>query len=133
MKKDIFDLKSDLSGLNSDFYKLEPDIQVTSNVNSKLSERLVKMKRCYANNSILGGNVEKFSVFLQALLMTLNQKFWKFEEFDVPIDLTLVEDCHRLSSRLAKDSHYQLMKLNRRNIVVSLYKVICRTCRRKTK
>ena len=44
LKKDISDLKSDLCGLMSDFYKLQADIQVTRNVNSKLSE-----KRCYAN------------------------------------------------------------------------------------
>ena len=45
LKKDISDLKIDLSGLKSDFYKLEADIQVTRNVNSKLSERLVAMER----------------------------------------------------------------------------------------
>ena len=44
LKKDISDLKSDLCGLMSDFYKLQADIQVTRNVNSKLSE-----KRCHAN------------------------------------------------------------------------------------
>ena len=45
LKKDISDLKIDLSGQKSDFYKLEADIQVTRNVNSKLSERLVTMER----------------------------------------------------------------------------------------
>ena len=71
------DLKNDLSGLKSHFSKLEADIQVTRNVNTKLSERLVTMeRRCYA---ILGGNVFEFRVFLQALLiMDLIQKFWKF-------------------------------------------------------
>ena len=50
LKKDISDLKSDLSGLKSDFSKLEADIQVSRNVNSKLSGRLVTMeRRCYAN------------------------------------------------------------------------------------
>ena len=49
LKKDISDLKSDLYGLKSDFSKLELDIQVTRNKNSKLSERLVTMERCYAN------------------------------------------------------------------------------------
>ena len=52
LKKDISDLKSDLPELNSDFSKLEADIQVTRNVNTKLSEKLVAI--------------------------TLNKKFWKF-------------------------------------------------------
>ena len=45
LKKDISDLKSDLSELKSDFSKLEADIQVSRNVNSKLSERLLTMER----------------------------------------------------------------------------------------
>ena len=50
LKKDISGLKSDLSGLMSDFSKLEADIQVTRNVNCKLSEKLVTMERkCYTN------------------------------------------------------------------------------------
>ena len=50
LKKVISDLKSDLSGLKSDFFKLEADIQVSRNVNSKLSERLLTVEmRCYAN------------------------------------------------------------------------------------
>ena len=50
LKKDISDLKYGLFGIKSDFSKLKADIQVSRNVSSKLSERLVKMKRrCYAN------------------------------------------------------------------------------------
>ena len=50
LKQNIADLKSDLSGLKSDFSKLAAYMQVTRNVNSKLSERLVTMERmCYAN------------------------------------------------------------------------------------
>ena len=50
LKKDIFGLKNDLSGLKSDFSKLEAVIQVTRNVNYKLSERLMEMeRRCYVN------------------------------------------------------------------------------------
>ena len=48
--KKISDLKSDLSGLKSDFYKLEADIQVTRNVNSNLSERLVTMEKNFYSN-----------------------------------------------------------------------------------
>ena len=45
LKKDISDLKIDLSGLKPDFSKLDSDIQVSRNVNSKLSERLLTMER----------------------------------------------------------------------------------------
>ena len=50
LKKDISILKTDLPGLKSDFSKLETNIQVTRNVNTTQSERLVKMeRRCYSN------------------------------------------------------------------------------------
>ena len=50
LKKDICESKIDLSGMKFDFSKLEADIQVSRNVNSKLSERLLTMeRRCYAN------------------------------------------------------------------------------------
>ena len=52
------DLKSNLSGLKADFSKLEADIQVSRNVNSELSEKLVTMERgATLMNSILGGSV----------------------------------------------------------------------------
>ena len=43
-KKDISDLKCDLSGLKSYFSKLDADIQVSRNANYKLSERHVTME-----------------------------------------------------------------------------------------
>ena len=50
LMKDISDLKIDLSGLKLDFSKLEADIQVTRNINLKLSEGFVTMERsCYTN------------------------------------------------------------------------------------
>ena len=50
LKKDISDLESNLSWLKSDVSTLEAYIQVSRNLNSKLSERLVTMEsRCYAN------------------------------------------------------------------------------------
>ena len=44
LKKDISDLKCHLSGLKSTFSKLDADIQVNRNINSKLSEKLVTME-----------------------------------------------------------------------------------------
>ena len=99
LKKDISDLKSDLSGLKLDFSKFEADIQVSRNVNSKLTERLVTMqRRCYANEQhsrrecleISGTPASVADKDLESKVLEI------LEEIDVPIDPTLVEDCHRL-------------------------------------
>ena len=67
-------IKNDLSGIKSDFSKLEALEYVTWNVNTKLSERLVTMeRRCYVKEQL------EISVSLQMLLiMTFNQMFWEF-------------------------------------------------------
>ena len=101
LKKDISDLESNLSWLKSDV-KLEAYIQVSRNLNSKLSERLVTMEsRCYANEQysrreyleILGIPTSVADKDLESELLEI------LEEIDVPIDHTLVEDCHRLPSK----------------------------------
>ena len=62
-------------------------------------------------NSIVGENIQKFRVFLQALLiMALNQKFWKL---DIPMDPALVGDWHCLPSKGSPKKI--IVKLNRRN------------------
>ena len=58
-------------------------------------------------NSIRGGNVQKFWVFLKVLLTKTI-----LEEIDVPIDPTLVEHCHRLP--LKDSSKKVFVKLNHR-------------------
>ena len=98
LKNDISDLKSDLSGPKPDFSKLEADIKVTRNVSSKLSERLVTMKRCYANKQysrreclkILGISARVVDNGLESKVLE------NLEEIDVPIDPTLVDNCYRL-------------------------------------
>ena len=115
LKKDIFDLKSDLSGLKSDFSKLEADIQVTRKVNSKLSERLMTMeRRCYANEHYSRRECLEISGIPASLAdEDLESKVLKIlEEIDVPIDPTLVEDCHRLPSKGSPKK--VIFKLNRR-------------------
>ena len=78
LKKDIFDLKSDLCGLKYDFSKLEADVQVTRNVNSKLSERILTMqRRCYANEQYSRKECLEISSISVLLTKTLNQKSWK--------------------------------------------------------
>ena len=102
LKKNISDLKSDLSGLKSDFSKLEVDIQVTRNVNSKLSERLVTMERNFYSNEqysrrecleVLGFSASVADEDLPSKVLRI------LEEIDVLIGPTLVEDCHSLSSK----------------------------------
>ena len=98
LKKDTFDLKSDLSGLKSDFSKLEADTQVSRNINSKLTERLVTMEvRCYASEQYSRRECQEISgIPASAADKYLESKVLKIlEKIDVPIDPTLVKDCHR--------------------------------------
>ena len=113
LKKDISGLKSDLYGLKSDFSKLEADIQVTRNKNSKLSERLVTMERCYANEQYSRRECLEISGIPASVAdKDLESKVLEIlEEIDVPIDPTLVEDCHRLPSKGSPKT--VIIKLNR--------------------
>ena len=77
-------------------------IRVTRNINSKLSEKLVTMQRsCYASKQcsrrecldILGIPASVDDKDLESNVLEI------LEKIGVPIDPTLVEDCHRLSSK----------------------------------
>ena len=97
LKKDMSNLKSDLSGLKSDFSKLEAD---------RLSERLVTMeRRCYANEQYSRRECLEISGIPASVAdKDLESKVLEIlEETDVPI-----EDCHRLPSKIAKESHFQI-------------------------
>ena len=101
LKKDISDMKTDLSGLNSGFSKREAYIKVARNVNSKLSERLVTMeRRSYTNKQYSRSKcLEMLGIPASVADNSLEVKVLEvLEEIDVPIDPTLVEDCHRLPS-----------------------------------
>ena len=118
LKKDISDLKSDLSGLKSDFSKFEADMQVTRNVNSKISERLVTMeRRCYANEQYSSREcLEILGIPASVADNDLDSKVLEIlEEIDVPIDPTLVEDCHCLPSKGSPKK--VIIKLNRRKVI----------------
>ena len=82
-------LKNDLSGLKSDFSKLEADIQVIRNINTKLSEPLVAVeRRCYASEQyswrecleILGIPASVADNNLESKVLEI------LEEIHVPID-----------------------------------------------
>ena len=114
LKKDISDLKSDLSGLTSVFSKLEADMQVNRNVNSKLSGKLVTMeRRCYANEQYSRRECLEISGIPASVAdKDLESKVLEIlEETDVPIDPTLVEE-HRLPSKGSPKK--VVVKLNRR-------------------
>ena len=90
LKKDISDLKCDLSWLKSEFSNLEADIQVSRNVTSKLSERLVTMeRRCYANEQYSRRECLEISGIPASVAdKDLESKVLDIlEEIDVPIDL----------------------------------------------
>ena len=85
--------------LNSDFSKLEAEIQVSRNVYSKLSERLVIMgRKCYANEQYSRTEFLRISGIPASVADNdLESKVLEIlEETDVPVDPTLVEDCHHL-------------------------------------
>ena len=108
-------MKSDVSGLKSNFSKLKADIQVSRDVNSKLSERLLTMeRRCYANEQYSRRECLEISGIPASVAdKDLESKVLEIlEEIDVPIDPTLVEDCHRLPSK--GSSKKVIVKLNRR-------------------
>ena len=95
-------MKSDPSGLKSDFSKLEANIQVTRNVNFNLSKRLVTIERkCYTNEQYSRRECLEISGIPENVAdNSLESKVLEiFEEIDIPIDSTLVEDCHRLPSK----------------------------------
>ena len=115
LKKDIFDLKSDLSGLKSDFSILEADIEVTRNVNSKLSQRLMTMgRRLYANKQYSRRKCLEISGIPTSVADNgFESKFLEIlEEIDVPIHPTLVEDCGRVPSKGSLEK--VIVKINRR-------------------
>ena len=121
LKKDIFDLKRDLSGLKSGFSKLEANIQVTRNINSKLPERLVTMRRCYANEQYSRRECLEFSSIPESVANNgLESNVLEIlEEIDVPINPTFVEDCHRLPSKGSPKK--VIIKLNRRKDIHRIF------------
>ena len=100
LKRDISHLKKNRSGLKSDFSKLTTDIQVTRNVNIKLSERLVtKERRCYANVQYFMRECPELSGIPASISdNSLESNVLEIleEEIDVPIYSSFVEDCHCL-------------------------------------
>ena len=112
LKKDVSILKTDLPGLKSDFSKLETNIQVTRNVNTTQSERLVKMeRRCYSNEQYYRRECLEISgIPARVADNDLELKVLEIlEETDVASDPSLVEDQSLFI--LPKESHCKIKSL----------------------
>ena len=89
-------------------------MQVTRNVNSKLSERLVTVERRYYVNKQYSRRESLEISGIPAIVADngLESKFLEMlEQSGIPIDPTLVEDCHHLPS---KGSSKKVIILKRR-------------------
>ena len=103
LNKNIFDLKNDLSGLKSNFSKLEAIIQVTKNYLKYLKDSWQ-----WKEGATLTDSLKKFQVYVQELLIILFwiKRFGNLEKIDVPIDPSLFEGLPLfIFQRLVKESH----------------------------
>ena len=97
----LSNINRELSELSNDFKKIESDLSVSKNVNSKLHERVVSLERqCWGNNqysrrecleitgvpeSVSNDDLEKTTIKI-------------FDKLDVATDPSDIEDCHWLKS-----------------------------------
>ena len=109
------DLKNNFDELKTKFTKLEADVNISRNVNSKLSDRLINVERkCFANEQysrrecleISGTPPSIKDNELETKVLSIQ------EEIDAPVDPGLVEDCHHLPSK--GNPKKVILKLNRR-------------------
>ena len=97
----LSNINRELSELRNDFKKIESELSVSKNVNSKLHERVVALERqCWGNNqysrrecleitgvpdSVSNDDLEETTIKI-------------FDKLDVAIDPSNIEDCHWLKS-----------------------------------
>ena len=96
------DLENNFDELKTKFTKLEADVNISKNANSKLSDRLISAERkCFANEQYSRRECLEISGIptsvkdneLETKVLTI------LEKIDAPVDPGLVEDCHLLPSR----------------------------------
>ena len=88
---------NDIGNLIKDFKKIEADLAITRNLNSEIRERVVSLERqCWSNSQYSRRECLEISGFPESLRNEdLEGTVLKvFEELDVVIDPTNVEDCH---------------------------------------
>ena len=98
-------IESDIGNLRKDFKKVEVDLAITTNVSSKLRERVVSLERqCWSNSQYSRRECLEINGFPESLKNEdLEQTVLKvFEELNVVVDPSDVEDCHWVASRTSK-------------------------------
>ena len=96
------DLKNNFDELQTKFTKLEADLNKSRNVNSKLSDRVINVERkCFANEQYSRRECLEISGIPRSVKDNeLETKVLSIlEEIDAPVNLGLVEDCHRIPSK----------------------------------
>ena len=107
-------IESDISNLRKDFKKIEADLVITRTVNLKLRERVVSLERqCWSNSQYSRRECLEISGFPESLKNEdLEETVLKvFEELNVVVYPSNVEDCHWVASRT---SNKVIIKLSRR-------------------
>ena len=97
----ISNINKELSQLRSDFKKIESELSVSKNANSKLHELVVALERqCWGNNQYSRCEcLEIFGVPDSVSNYDLEKTTIKiFDKLDVSIDPSNIEDCHWLKS-----------------------------------
>ena len=109
------DSKNNFDELRTKFTKLEADVNISRNINSKLSNRLINVERkCFANKQYTRRECLEISGIPPSVKDTeLETKVLTIlEEIDAPVDPGLVEDCHPSPSK--GNPTKVIFKLNRR-------------------
>ena len=93
----LSNINRELSELSNDFKKIESELSVSKNVNSKLHERVVALERqCWGNNQYSRRECLEITGVLDSVSNDdLEETTIKiFGKFDVAIDLSNIEECH---------------------------------------
>ena len=98
-------IQSDIGNLRNHLKTVEADLAITRNVNSKLGERVVSIERqCWGNSQYSRRECLEINGFPESLKNeNLEETVLKvFEELDVVVDPSNVEECHWVASRTSK-------------------------------
>ena len=103
------ELKINLNELKTKFCKLESDLHISRNVNDKVSDKLVVLKRkCHANEQYCRRECLKISgIPAEVGDKGIEKKVLEIlDAIDAPVNTDLVEDCHRIPSKSSPKKSY---------------------------
>ena len=98
------ELKNNLNELKTNFFKIESDLHISRNTNDKLPDKIVVLERkCLANEQyskkqcleISGIPAEMWNKY------TVKKVLEVLDAIEVPVNTDLVEDCHRIPSKVS--------------------------------